>query len=175
LARKELPLMIAETLSYTRADLERFMREALALAEEAGAAGELPIGALLVIDGEVVSRGMARHQSKRSQLSHAELEALQGGGERLWSAPDRALLISTLQPCPMCLGAAVMADVPHVVFAAHDALVGTEQTVATNAYVQRHITAWLGGVLEAESLALIERFAPRLLAYVRGDHPAIQS
>ena len=65
-----------------------------------------------------------------------------------------------------------MADVPHVVFAAQDALVGTEQTVATNAYVQRHIATWLGGVLEAESLALIERFNPRMLAYVLGDRPA---
>lgn len=163
--------MTAKTLPYTHSDLERFMREALVLAEEAGEAGELPIGALLVIDDQVVSRGWARHQSRHSQLAHAELEALQGGGERLWDAYERALLISTLQPCPMCLGAAVMADVPHVVFAAHDALVGTEQTVETNAYVQRHITTWFGGVLETESLALIDRFNPRMLAYVLGNRP----
>ena len=91
------------------------------------------------------------------------------GGERLWSGYERALLVSTLQPCPMCLGAAVMADVPHIVFAAHDALVGTEQMVETNAYVGRHITTWLGGLLEAESLALIERFNPQMLAYVLGE------
>jgi tRNA(adenine34) deaminase len=154
---------------YSRADLEAFMCEALALAEEAGLAGEMPVGALVVIDGEVVSRGQARHQARHSQLAHAELEALEAGCERLWSGYECALLVSTLQPCPMCLGAAVMADVPHVVFAAYDALVGTEQTVETNAYVRRHITTWLGGVLEAESLALIERFDPRMLAYVRGE------
>ena len=154
---------------YSRAGLEAFMREALALAEEAGLDGEMPIGALVVIDGEVVSRGRARHQSRRSQLAHAELEALESGGERLWEGYERALLVSTLQPCPMCLGATVMADVPHIVFAAHDALVGTEQTVETNPYVRRHITTWLGGVLESESLALIERFDRRMLAYVRGD------
>jgi tRNA(adenine34) deaminase len=145
------------------------MREALALAEEAGLAGEMPIGALVVIDGEVISRGRARHQSRRSQLAHAELEALELGREHLWEAYERAILVSTLQPCPMCLGAAVMAGVPHVVFAAHDALVSTGQTVETNPYVQRHITTWLGGVLEAESLALIARFDQRMLAYVRGD------
>jgi tRNA(adenine34) deaminase len=145
------------------------MREALALAEEAGLAGEMPIGALVVIDGEVISRGRARHQSRRSQLAHAELEALELGRELLWEGYERAILVSTLQPCPMCLGAAVMADVPHVVFAAHDALVSTGQTVETNPYVQRHITTWLGGVLEAESLALIARFDQRMLAYVRGD------
>ena len=148
------------------------MREALALAEESGLAGEMPIGALVVIDGEVISRGRARHQERRSQLAHAELEALESGGERLWEACERAILVSTLQPCPMCLGAAVMADVPHVIFAAYDALVDTEQTVETNAYVQRHITTWLGGVLEAESLALIERFDQRMLAYVLGERPA---
>jgi tRNA(adenine34) deaminase len=148
------------------------MHEALALANEAGLAGEMPIGALVVIDGEVVSRGRARHQERRSQLAHAELEALNAGGDRLWEGYERALLVSTVQPCPMCLGAAVMADVPHVVFAAHDALVQTGQTVETNPYVRRHITTWLGGVLEAESLALIERYDPRMLAYVLGEKPA---
>jgi tRNA(adenine34) deaminase len=157
---------------YTRDQLESFMREALALAEEAGLAGEMPIGAVVVIDGEIVSHGRARHQARRSQLAHAELEALELGKDRLWNDYERAVLISTVQPCPMCLGAAVMADVPHVVFAAHDALVQTSQTVETNPYVRRHITTWLGGILEAESLALIERFDPRMLAYVRGEPPA---
>jgi tRNA(adenine34) deaminase len=159
-------------LGYSRADLERYMRAALALAEEAGLAGEMPIGAVVVIDGEIVSRGRARHQERRSQLAHAELEALEGGGDRLWEDYERAILVTTVQPCPMCLGAAVMADVPHIVFAAHDALVQTTQTVETNAYVQRHITTWLGGILESESLALIERFDPRMLRYVLGERPA---
>jgi len=52
-----------------------------------------------------------------------------------------------------------------------DALVQTEQTVETNPYVRRHISTWLGGVLEAESLALIERFNPRLLGYMLGERP----
>jgi tRNA(adenine34) deaminase len=158
-------------LGYSRSDLERFMLAALTLAEDAGLAGEMPIGAVVVIDGEIVSGGRARHQERRSQLAHAELEALAGGGDHLWQDYERALLITTVQPCPMCLGAAVMADVPHIVFAAHDALVQTDQTVETNPYVHRHITTWLGGVLEAESLALIERFDPRMLRYVLGERP----
>ena len=155
-------------LDYSRADLEAFMREALALAEEAGLDGEIPIGAVVVIDGEIVSRGRARHQARHSQLAHAELDALEDGNDRLWNDYKRAVLVSTVQPCPMCLGAAVMADVPHVVFAAHDANVRTDRTVETNPYVRRHITTWLGGILEAESLALIERFDPRVLANVLG-------
>jgi tRNA(adenine34) deaminase len=161
----------AVPLGYSQSDIERFMREALGLAEEAGLAGEMPIGAVVVIDGEIVSRGRARHQERRSQLAHAELEALEAGGDRLWVGHERALLVTSVQPCPMCLGAAVMADVPHIVFAAHDALVQTAQTVETNPYVRRHITTWLGGVLETESLALIERFNPRMLRYVLGQRP----
>lgn len=153
-------------LGLTAGDLEAFMREALAEAEAAGAAGELPIGAVLVVDGAIVSRGRARHRATRSQLAHAEMQALLAGGEALWTRFDRAVLVTTVEPCPLCLGAAVMADVPHIVFASHDAVVHSAQTVATNPYVRRHIATYLGGILEADSRALIARFDPELLRYV---------
>jgi tRNA(adenine34) deaminase len=148
----------------TDSDLEAFMREALREAEAAGAEEELPIGAVLVIDGLIIARGHARHRQLRSQLAHAELQALLAGGEALWSGFDRAVLVTTLEPCPMCLGAAVMADVPHVVFAAHDAAMHSGQMVASNPYVRRHITTYRGGVLEAEAQALIAHFAPQMLS-----------
>lgn len=147
-------------------DLERFMREALLEAEEAGKAGELPIGAVVVVRGEVISRGRATHQSSRSQLRHAELNALLSGGERLWSDYDDAVLFTTMEPCPMCLGAAVMADVPHIVFACFDAVVHSRTTLEANPYVRRHIETYFGGVLEAACHALVGRFDPNLLRYV---------
>lgn len=153
-------------LALTAPDLEALMREALVEAEAAGQAGELPIGAVLVIDGAIVSRGRARHRDARSQLAHAEMGALLGGGEPLWRDYERAVLVTTLEPCPMCLGATVMADVPHLVFAAHDAVVHSRRTVETNPYVRRHIATYLGGILEAESRALIARYDPEFLAYV---------
>ncbi len=58
----------------------------------------------------------------------------------------------------MCLGAVVMADVPHIVFAAPDPIVHTTATIAANPYVRRHIATYLGGVLEAEARALVARF-----------------
>jgi len=143
-------------------DIEAMMREALAEAEAAALEDELPIGSVLVIDGEIISRGRARHREARSQIMHAETQALLSGGDALLERCDRAVLFTTLEPCPMCLGAAVMADVPHIVFAAHDRLAGCPQIVETIPYVRRHIRTYLGGVLEAESLALIERFAPGL-------------
>ena len=153
-------------------DLEAPMRAALAEAEAAGDAGELPIGAVVVIEGEIVSRGRAAHRAHRSQLAHAELEALRAGGEAVWERHDEAVLFTTVEPCPMCLGAAVMADVPHIVFASHDALVHSSQTVETNPYVSRHVRSYVGGVLEGESRALIERLHPAFYSWiVRGLAP----
>ena len=147
-------------------DLEKYMVEALKEAEEAGLAGELPIGAILVIDGEIVSRGQAHHQRRQSQLAHAEILALQNGGQSLWERYEDAVLFTTLEPCPMCLGAAVMADVPHIIFASRDEGVHSRQIVATNPYVQRHVKSYYGGVLEKEARDLISLYSPKLYRYV---------
>jgi tRNA(adenine34) deaminase len=142
------------------------MREALAEAEAAGLAGELPIGAVLVVDGKVVSRGRAGHRGGRRQLAHAEMRALLAGGDPLWERYEHGVLFTTVEPCPMCLGATVMADVPHVVFAIPDTVAGSRRIVETIPYVRRHIETYLGGVLEDESRALLARFDPTLPGYI---------
>ncbi len=71
----------------------------------------------------------------------------------------------------MCLGAAVMADIPHVVFGTHDAVVHSAQTVAHNPYVRRHIVTYRGGVLEADVHRLMAEFAPDLLRHVTTGVP----
>jgi tRNA(adenine34) deaminase len=134
------------------------MGEALAEAEAAAAAGERPIGAVLVVAGEIVSRGRSRQNELRSQLAHAELAALQSGGEPVWERYREAVLFTTVEPCPLCLGAVVMADVPHVVYAVHDPLVETYRLIEGSAYMARHIETYCGGVLEHESRLLVERF-----------------
>jgi len=146
--------------------LEGFMREALVEAEEAGRAGELPIGAVVVIGEQIVARGRSRQRERRSQLAHAELAALLGGGEPLLEHHDEAVLFTSVEPCPLCLGAMVMADVPHVVFALADGTAGIPEAVDTIPYVHRHVETYLGGVLERESRALIARYDPGLLSYV---------
>jgi tRNA(adenine34) deaminase len=145
---------------------EAMMREALAEARAAGEAGEYPIGAVVAIDGRVISRGRSRQREVRSQLAHAELEALQRGGDELWERHDDAVLFTTVEPCPLCLGAAVMADVPHVVFAHEDPAVQSALIVERVDYVRRHIETYRGGVLRTESRALFERFEPRLLDWL---------
>jgi tRNA(adenine34) deaminase len=146
-----------------QAYVETMMRAALAEAEAAGEAGEYPIGAVVALDGEVVSRGRSRQRAARSQLAHAELEALQGGGELLWERHDDAVLFTTLEPCPLCLGAAVMADLPHIVFAHPDPAVQSALIVERIPYVASHIETYRGGVLRDESRSLFARYEPRLL------------
>ena len=147
-------------------DLENYMREALLEAEMAGQAGELPIGAALVLDGEIISRGRARHNELRSQLRHAELDALLNGGEKLWTNYKRAILFTTVEPCPMCLGAVVMADVPHIIFAKHDQVVHSKLSIETNPYIRRHIKSYFGGVLEQESSRILAQYKPQELKYI---------
>ena len=147
-------------------DLEAMMREALLEAEDAGMAGEYPIGAVVVIDGSIVSRGRSRQRELRSQLAHAELEALQRGGEPLLERHDEAVLFTTVEPCPLCLGAAVMADVPHIVFAHPDPAVQSAEIVERVPYVAAHVETYLGGVLRDESRALFQRYEPRMLDWL---------
>lgn len=147
-------------------DLEKFMREALIEAEAAGRAGELPIGSVVVIDGEIISRGQANHQRTKNQLSHAELNALLSGAEKLWSDYKRAILFTTVEPCPMCLGAVVMADIPHIIFAKYDRVVHSQLSVETNPYIRRPIKTYFGGVLEKESTEILARYKPQDLKYI---------
>lgn len=143
------------------------MGEALLEAEAAGQVGELPIGAVLVVDGEIISRGRAQHNEYKSQVSHAELNAILAGGEKLWTDYKHAVLFTSVEPCPMCLGAVVMADVPHIVYALNDANVHSKLSVETNPYIHRHIKSYYGGVLEEESVRIFEKYRPKDLKYLR--------
>lgn len=142
------------------------MREALAEASAAGEAGEYPIGAVVAVDGDVISRGRSRQRELRSQIAHAELEALQRGGVLLWERHDDAVLFTTVEPCPLCLGAAVMADVPHIVFAHEDPAVQSAEMIEHVPYISSHIDTYRGGVLRDESRALFERYEPRMLDWL---------
>ena len=148
-------------------DLASFMQAALQQAEEAGQNGELPIGAVVVIDGVIVSQGRARHQQFRSQGRHAELNAILDSGERVWKDFRRAILFTTVEPCPMCLGAVVMADIPHIVFALHDRVVHSDLTIESNPYIRRHIKTYLGGVLADEAAAIFGKYDPSTLKYIQ--------
>ena len=100
---------------------KEFMLEALDLAREAAAEGEVPVGCVIVRRGEVVGRGRNRRETAKTALGHAEIEAISDacrnlGGWRLWECT----LYVTLEPCPMCAGAIINARIPRVVVGARD-------------------------------------------------------
>ena len=101
------------------------MRGALALAEQAAAAGEVPVGALMVREGEVVGEGWNHPISARDPTAHAEIQALREAGQRLgaYRLPGTTLYV-TLEPCPMCVGALIHARVARLVFGAADPKTG---------------------------------------------------
>ena len=100
---------------------EELMRRALALAEESAREGEVPVGCVVTLDGRIVGCGRNRRETNKTALAHAELEAISEacrtlGGWRLW----QCTLYVTLEPCPMCAGAILNAQIPRVVFGARD-------------------------------------------------------
>ena len=143
---------------------EIFMRQALALAREAAAAGEVPVGCVVVREGVVVGRGRNRREEKRSAASHAEMEAIAQANQALgsWRLEDCALYV-TLEPCPMCAGAILNARIPRVFFGARDRAMGACGGVM-NLFMEEfpHRPALVGGLLEEECAAVLGDFFRRL-------------
>lgn len=143
---------------------ERFMREALRLAGEAAVEGEVPVGAVVVRDGSIVSVGRNRRETGKTALGHAELEAIGKacdvlGGWRLW----QCTLYVTLEPCPMCAGAIINARIPRVVYGASDPKAGScGSVVDLFSLPYNHKPEVVGGVLETECAALLTDFFRKL-------------
>ena len=144
-------------------DLE-LMGRALELAREAAAEGEVPVGAVIARNGEIVSEGRNRRELGRNALYHAELEAIDGACRALggWRLPGCTLYV-TLEPCPMCAGAAINARIERVVFGAYDPKAGSVCSVNDLfLFPYNHKPAVAGGVMAAECAALLSAFFARL-------------
>ena len=141
-----------------------FMDQALALAAEAAAEGEVPVGCVIVRKGEIVGRGRNRRETAKTALGHAEIEAIGQacknlGGWRLWECT----LYVTLEPCPMCAGAIVNARIPRVVYGASDAKCGACGSVWDLFSMEfNHHPVVERGVRESESQALLTAFFQQL-------------
>ena len=137
------------------------MREALALASAAAALGEVPVGAVLVKDGEVIGRGANRPISSADPTAHAEVVALREAASRLGNYRLTGCeLYVTLEPCAMCVGAMLHARLARVVFGARDPKTGACGSVVDLPAVGalNHHARFEGGVLAEESGALLRRF-----------------
>lgn len=153
-------------------DHEFFMREALQQAEAALSRGDLPIGAVVVHANRVVGRGSSTRATTGCHIAHAELNALFSCSSYLREHHDECVVYSTVEPCPMCLGAIVMSDIPHVVFGAFDYRAGATHMLQHVPYVGHHIRTYLGGVLEEDCLGVIRRHSETDADIIQGKlHP----
>ncbi len=141
-----------------------FMRQAIALAKQAVAEGEVPVGALIVKNGQVLSTGRNRRETGKNALYHAEIEAIDSACKKLggWRLPGCTLYV-TLEPCPMCAGAIINARLDRVVFGAFDAKAGSAGSITdlfTFPYNWKPEVR--AGCLEDECAALLSEFFKNL-------------
>ena len=139
----------------------RFMARAMELAREAERAGEVPVGAVIVRDGEIVGEGWNRPISTNDPTAHAEIVAMRAAARQLstYRLLDTTLYV-TLEPCPMCAGAMVHARVKRLVFAATDPRAGAAGTVfniVQHAQLNHRLDIE-GGVMAAECGEMLRAF-----------------
>lgn len=142
---------------------ESFMDQALELARQAAALGEIPVGALVVKEGKILGRGFNRRETDADATAHAEMLAIRQACQTLgnWRLTGCTLLV-TLEPCPMCTGAILQSRLSQVVFGAFDPRAGCcgSLLALTEEDFECH-PALYGGVKEQECLALLQSFFAR--------------
>ena len=140
---------------------EAYLREALALAAEAAAWGDVPVGAVVVHEGEIVGRGANRREVDKDPMAHAEILAMRQAAESLdtWRLDDCTLFV-TLEPCAMCAGAMVQARLGRCVFGCRDPKAGFVGSLANLAAFPGtpHQVEVEDGVLAAECREMLTQF-----------------
>lgn len=137
-----------------------FMQAALELAREAARDGEVPVGAVIVHNGEIVGRGRNRREKSKNALAHAEIEAINEACGMLggWRLPECTMYV-TLEPCPMCAGGIVNARIERTVIALADARSGALRSVINlGSYPLNHKTKTEFGLMENEARELMTEF-----------------
>jgi tRNA(adenine34) deaminase len=138
-----------------------FMREALELARQAAAEGEVPVGALVVVAGQVVGRGSNSPISRSDPTAHAEILALRDAGRNLGNYRlEEATLYATLEPCVMCAGALVAARVKTLVFGTRDLRFGGVRSKfrVADSETLNHRVEVVEGVLASQCVEILQRF-----------------
>lgn len=144
-----------------RQEDEFWMQRALEEASKAAAIGEVPIGAVIVKDGELIATGYNLREVNRAALAHAEMVAIQAANEALdaWRL-EGATLYVTLEPCPMCAGAMIMSRISRVVYGASDPKAGCAGSLMNLLADDRfnHQPEVTAGILAAESSLMLKNF-----------------
>lgn len=139
---------------------EKFMRAAIKTARKGLSEGEVPIGAVVVYDGKIVSRGYNRRAKLQLASAHAEMMAIDKACKKFhsWRLPEGCELYVTLEPCPMCMGASLNARVDKLYFGAYEQKGRSLTDALAEANLLNHKTEVVGGVLQEECSALLTEF-----------------
>jgi len=143
------------------------MQAALSEADAAGSLGEVPIGAVLVCEGQIIGRGGNRRETSNDPTTHAEMVAIRQAAAHLdsWRLLDSTLYV-TLEPCVMCMGAIILARIPRLVYACRDPKAGAVGSIYDLSSDRRfnHRVETVEGVLAEECSKRLSRFFKELRA-----------
>lgn len=143
---------------------KKFMQRAIELAKIAGNEGEVPVGAVIVKNGEIIGEGYNMREQKQNPLSHAEIEAINNAAKKIgcWRLEDCELYV-TLEPCPMCTGAIINSRIKTVIFGAYDKNAGSMDSVINLCdYPYNHKVEIYGGICEDECKEILQNFFQNL-------------
>ncbi len=141
----------------------KFMKAALKCANKAADEGEVPIGAVVVCDGKIISRGYNKRTKRQIATAHAEIEAIEKAckKQKSWRIPECEIYV-TLEPCPMCMGAMLNARIKKVYFGAPEAKGRSMTEALANSNLVNHRIEVEGGVMEEECAAVLSSFFSRM-------------
>ncbi len=144
---------------------EKFMREALALAQKAKKKGEVPIGAVVVYRGKIIGKSYNLRTRLQMATAHAEVRAIEKACKKLhsWRLPESEIYI-TLEPCPMCMGAILNARIDKVYFGAYEAKGRSLTNELAKANLLNHSVEVTGGILERECAEVLSSFFSEMRA-----------
>jgi tRNA(adenine34) deaminase len=137
-----------------------FMKEALREALKAGKRGDRPIGAVIVYNGQIISRGSSKFKTRQSNVAHAENTAIIKCESFLKDNGPECVLYTTVEPCIMCLSTAVFANIRSIVFGVEDKYMNMKPFIQSNPYISSRIHNYIPGILENESIAILKKYTP---------------
>ncbi|MBN2281263.1 MAG: nucleoside deaminase [Candidatus Marinimicrobia bacterium] len=148
-------------MKFYNRDHDYYMQFALKEAEKAWEAGEIPVGAVIIHEGEIIGKGFNQREMLKDPTAHAEMIAISSAAENLgdWRLENCTLYV-TLEPCPMCTGAILNARIPKVVFGAYDDEAGMCGSVENlcDQNLLNHKSIIVGGILEEQCEILLKSF-----------------
>ena len=139
---------------------KKFMKRAIELAKKAFDSGEVPVGAVIVKNGEIIGEGYNMREQKQNALSHAEIEAINSACKKQgsWRLDDCEMYV-TLEPCPMCTGAIINSRIKTVIFGAFDSSMGCMDSVINLCdYPFNHKVEIYAGIMEDECKEMLTQF-----------------